>query len=85
LDDLLRIVMVTFNGMKWLPETMAHIPPSVRVVVVDNASRDETVPFLIENFPAVTVLAQSENLGFGRATNVGITYARGMERAVCFC
>jgi GT2 family glycosyltransferase len=67
--------MVTYNGMRWLPETMLQIPPAVKVVVVDNASGDETVTFLTKNFPAVTVLPQAENLGFGRANNIGIAHA----------
>ncbi len=46
-----------------------------RIIVVDNASGDDTRGILCREFPQVTVLAQPENLGFGRANNVGIRLA----------
>jgi len=45
------------------------------VIVVDNASTDETVSFIETNYPNVILLKQSVNLGFGQANNIGIRYA----------
>jgi len=42
---------------------------------VDNGSRDGTVDFIREKFPAVKVIANSCNLGFAAGCNVGIRYA----------
>jgi GT2 family glycosyltransferase len=46
------------------------------VIVVDNASRDETTVALPEEFPQVELVALSGNTGFGAATNEGITRTR---------
>ncbi|MAN60038.1 MAG: glycosyl transferase family 2 [Flavobacteriaceae bacterium] len=45
------------------------------IVVVDNNSSDRTVSSIQQHFPKVKVLSQNENLGFGQANNLGITYA----------
>lgn len=54
-----------------------HTPPSFEVIVADNASADETVPMLADDFPEAQVIANSENLGFAPATNQGLRLARG--------
>ncbi len=40
-----------------------------QIYVVDNASGDETLDLLAEQFPFVKVLANSENIGFSKACN----------------
>ena len=47
------------------------------IIVVDNASSDGTVDWLRTAWPQVVVVASAENLGFGRANNVGLARARG--------
>ena len=72
------VVIVTYNGMQWVDETFkALIFSSVKssVVVVDNNSSDDTVSFITGNYPDIELLKQKENLGFGRANNIGISYA----------
>jgi GT2 family glycosyltransferase len=49
--------------------------PRLRVVVVDNASADDTVPALAARYPACTVLRNEQNLGFAGGCNVGIRQA----------
>lgn len=45
--------------------------------VVDNGSIDSTDTMLSEAFPEVNVIENSNNLGFARANNIGITQSRG--------
>jgi GT2 family glycosyltransferase len=45
------------------------------VIVVDNASVDNTLQFISDHYPDVIQLPQKENLGFGAANNIGISYA----------
>ncbi len=47
------------------------------IIVVDSASRDETVTMLRGRYPQVTLLAQSENVGFTRGNNIGFAAAQG--------
>lgn len=68
------IIIVTYNGMQWLDHCLKSCA-SYPVIIVDNASTDETVSFIETNYPKVILLKQSENLGFGKANNIGIRYA----------
>jgi GT2 family glycosyltransferase len=46
-----------------------------QIIVVDNASADETVAEIRRGFPAVTLLPLQENTGYSGGNNAGITYA----------
>lgn len=52
-------------------------PPSFEVIVADNASVDDSVEMLREDFPEVQLILNEENLGFARATNQTLRAARG--------
>jgi N-acetylglucosaminyl-diphospho-decaprenol L-rhamnosyltransferase len=60
-----------------LAATSAYPQPKTEVIVVDSASRDDTVARMQANFPWVKVLAQSENVGFTRGNNIGLEAAEG--------
>lgn len=49
----------------------------VEYVLVDNGSRDGSVPYLRHRFPEVRVVANTRNLGFCTACNQGARTARG--------
>lgn len=71
-------VIVTYNGMKWVEECLQSIQSSsipIEILVVDNASSDMTVAFVKKKFTKAVVLEQNQNLGFGKANNIGIDYA----------
>lgn len=50
---------------------------TVEVIVVDNASADDTVTIVAAEFPWVHMLANRENLGFTRANNQAYAASRG--------
>lgn len=72
--DSIYIIIVTYNGMKWLRKCLTSTKP-YPVIVIDNYSTDNTVEYIKRNYPKVKLLKQKENLGFGQANNVGISYA----------
>lgn len=47
----------------------------IKVLVVDNASSDNTVQLIRSYFPTVHINEMSSNLGFGRANNIGLKSA----------
>ena len=49
---------------------------SEEVIVVDNASHDGSTEILERQFPGLTVLKNTSNLGFGAAANQGVRAAR---------
>lgn len=74
MKNKIYIVIVTYNGMKWLDECLSSTSP-YPVIVIDNNSKDESVEFIEKNYPNVILLKQQENLGFGKSNNIGIKYA----------
>jgi GT2 family glycosyltransferase len=73
----LSIVIVNWNTRDLLRDCLKSIFASprdfvVEVIVVDNDSNDDSVRMCHETFPAVKVLQNAANLGFGRANNQGI-------------
>jgi GT2 family glycosyltransferase len=70
----MKIIIVTYNAMIWIERCLKSCVNNA-VVVVDNASSDNTVSFIEANFPDVELIKQKNNLGFGQANNLGIRYA----------
>ena len=73
----LSIVIVSYNARTHLEDCLESLtvsPPSTahEILVVDNASPDDSVAMVTGRFPGVTVLAQPSNAGFAAANNVGI-------------
>lgn len=76
------IVIVTYNGMKWIDRCLSALRQStypVTTMVIDNHSTDGTPDFISRNFPEVVLEAKQENLGFGQGNNVGLRYALANE------
>lgn len=74
MPNSIYIIIVTFNGISWLDDCLKSCA-DYPVIVIDNASTDETVSFIESHFPNVSLLKQYVNLGFGQANNIGIRYA----------
>jgi len=79
MDLSVASVTVAYNDAIVLPRQMDALlrqtRPPQEVVVVDNASSDGASALLAERYPGVTVLAMSQNLGWGGAMGVGLAYA----------
>ncbi|NCC98247.1 MAG: glycosyltransferase family 2 protein [Bacteroidia bacterium] len=50
---------------------------SFEVIVVDNASGDDSCQIIQKKFPDVHLIRNQENMGFGRANNIGSEKAKG--------
>ncbi len=70
------IIIVTYNAKKWLDNCLNSINfEAYKAVVVDNNSTDDTVNYIKSKYKQITLLPQNKNLGFGKANNLGISYA----------
>ncbi|MDZ8117326.1 glycosyltransferase family 2 protein [Pontiella agarivorans] len=77
-NKLIYVVVVTYNGEKWIREALNTLSESalqVSSIIIDNASSDSTVEIISSEFPEMNLITLDENLGFGKANNVGIRYA----------
>jgi GT2 family glycosyltransferase len=75
----LSIIIVTWNSESDIRGCLASIGrnPAWEVLVVDNASEDQTVSIVTTEFPWVRFIANRENRGYAKANNQGIALSRG--------
>ncbi len=67
------IVILNWNGRKFLekflPFVTASTGPGVEVIVADNDSTDDSIPFLQEKYPQLRVIRMDYNRGFAGGYN----------------
>ncbi|MCX8996235.1 glycosyltransferase family 2 protein [Rhizobiaceae bacterium BDR2-2] len=70
--DRVTAVFTTFNSAHVIGKALQSLPDGVRVIVVDNASRDDTAEQAKRARASVEVISLPKNVGFGRGCNVGL-------------
>jgi N-acetylglucosaminyl-diphospho-decaprenol L-rhamnosyltransferase len=78
----ISVVVVNYNTGHLLARMFAALDAATAslkmdVIVVDNASSDDSIAILESKFPIVTLIRNATNVGFGRANNQAIPHARG--------
>jgi GT2 family glycosyltransferase len=77
----LSVVIATWNRSELLAGCLESLertqPQRPQVIVVDNASADDTVALLASRFAWVDVIALERNVGFSAANNIGVAAASG--------
>jgi len=71
-------IIVTFNGRQFIKNCLNSVKASTiltDIIVIDNASEDDTRDIIKREFPEVTLFESKVNRGFGYANNVGIASA----------
>ena len=75
------VITVTYNSAgcvsDFLGSVRAQKGVAAEIIVVDNASKDETAQIVRAGNPGVHFIENRENLGFGRACNQGFKASRG--------
>ena len=72
------VIIVSYNFERWIDRCLNSLRQSEQqadVVVIDNASQDRTVSLIESRYPEVRLIKSKENLGFGRANNIGMKIA----------
>lgn len=77
----LSVVIVTYNSAAVIVSALGALSgvEDVEVVVVDNASRDDTVDVVRRTWPGATLIVNDENVGFARAVNAGVEQSSGEQ------
>ncbi|MGI9212291.1 MAG: glycosyltransferase family 2 protein [Methylococcaceae bacterium] len=78
----LSIIIVNWNGGKYIPACLDSIKKTgfnveYETIVVDNASDDGSPDFIRTHYPDTQLIANSTNLGFAAANNMGMALAHG--------
>jgi len=71
-------IIVSYNFERWIDRCLSSLRQSsvpIDVVVVDNNSQDNTVSIIGSRYPEVFLIKSRDNLGFGKANNIGIKMA----------
>ncbi|NQV73405.1 glycosyltransferase family 2 protein [bacterium] len=76
------VVIVNYNVKDFLSQALRSVYQAaeglkVEVFVVDNNSIDASVAMVQRDYPLVTLIANNENVGFGKANNQAIRLAKG--------
>lgn len=74
---MLSIIIVSYNSASVLIKSLDSLISSNRypVIIVDNASKDNSAALLKSRFPVATIKALPQNIGYGRAANIGLQTA----------
>lgn len=70
------VIILTFDGRDFLEDCLESVLtstyPAFRVIVIDNASTDDSLEFLTSRYPDIEILRFSSNVGFSTAYNMAI-------------
>ncbi len=81
MDPKVAIVILNWNGRKFLQQFLPFVLQSTyankEVIVADNASTDDSVLFLREHFPQVTIISLQKNFGYAKGYNEALNQVQG--------
>ena len=67
------VVILNWNGKKYLerflPSVISSTYPNLEIVLGDNASSDDSVPFVKQSYPSIRIISTDSNLGFAGGYN----------------
>lgn len=71
------VVILNWNGRKWLekflPSVVASLIEDSKLIVADNASTDDSIDFLKNQFPEIRIIQLVENFGFAGGYNQALS------------
>jgi GT2 family glycosyltransferase len=75
------VIIPVWNGIDDLPACLAALADqshtTLEIIAVDNASTDGSANWIATHYPAVRLIRNPHNLGFGGACNAGMAQAKG--------
>ncbi len=79
MKDKVSYIIVTWNNAdiikKCIDSLFEHSNVENEVIIVDNASTDDTCDVIKDNYKNVRLIETGENLGFSKANNIGLEHA----------
>jgi GT2 family glycosyltransferase len=74
------LIVLNWNAKTYLDACLRSLAaqeyPHARIILVDNASSDDSVAFVRTHFPDVEVIASAVNRGFSGGNNLGLAHSR---------
>lgn len=72
------VIVVTYKGRQWYDRCFQSLREStipIQILVVDNTPGDKDAVYIMTHYPEIHLIKSNDNLGFGRANNIGMRYA----------
>ena len=80
-SPLCSVIIINYNGKDLLARFLPSIErldyKNYEVIIVDNASTDDSKSFVKNNYPHFKLVESPQNLGTAEGSNIGIPYAKG--------
>ena len=78
----LSVVILNYKVRYFLEQCLYSVQKATagleaEIIVVDNASSDDSCAMVRERFPEVKLIANTENYGFPKGNNIGVAEAKG--------
>lgn len=77
--NCVTIILLNWNGWRDTLDCISTLQklehPNYKILIIDNASSDNSVAQIRESHPDIPIIINSRNLGFGAGCNVGIRKA----------
>ena len=81
LPFFISVVIVNYNGAQFLERCLSSLAAQTyapyEIILVDNASTDDSRALVEKNFPDVKLVSSETNVGFAAGNNLGLQNARG--------
>src|SRR5262245_6447313 len=84
---MVSVIILNYNGREHLDACLSSLldlafpKEQLEIVVVDNASTDDSVNLFKSRYPRVALIQNDFNLGFSKAANIGAARALGQYLA----
>ncbi|HUD10552.1 MAG TPA: glycosyltransferase family 2 protein [Candidatus Saccharimonadales bacterium] len=80
IEPTVAYVVVAWNNQELLDDCILSINQQdyegrKKIILVDNASSDDTVEYITKTYPEVEIIAEKDNHGFAKGNNIGIDRA----------
>jgi GT2 family glycosyltransferase len=78
----LSVIILNYNVRYFLEQCVLSVQKALEnmegeIIVVDNASADDSCAMMQQRFPEVQLIQNTENLGFPKGNNIGVAAAKG--------
>lgn len=78
----LSVIILNYNVRYFLEQCVLSVQKALEnidgeIIVVDNASSDDSCAMMQTRFPAIQLIQNKENLGFPKGNNIGVAAAKG--------
>ncbi|MGE0018713.1 MAG: glycosyltransferase family 2 protein [Draconibacterium sp.] len=86
--DKIVSIVITYNAERWVDKCFGSLTnlqlSNHTILAIDNGSKDNTIEILKNKFSQVVIIETGNNIGFGKANNIGLKWALELNAEYIF-